>query len=182
MQAFRVLQSSGHSRNEFVLQDLYLALLCWSVARYSSWSVFGITNRILSEPPFFTESVKSFPWAANSSWEQRVWDWLFEVLRTLDCNLGLAHVEFIETQSDFRLVGINARMAGALITPGISRPQTSIHTRWWVQQALGLPACESSLREVRSGYSHVSIYAANLGTTTSILGVPNALNYPGQPE
>ena len=80
---------------------------------------FGITNRILSDPPYFTERVKSFPWAADSQWETKVREWAFQLLRTLDYTLGLAHIEFIETSNGFRLVEINARMAGALITPGI---------------------------------------------------------------
>lgn len=144
--------------------------------------LFGITNRILSDPPSLTEKVKSFPWAAETAWEERVSIWVFELLDSLDYNLGLVHVEFIETAGGFELVEINPRMAGAMISPGILRTTNFNPYALVVNQALGRPIDSDNVRIIKGGYSHVSIYATRAGTIKSIDGIENIDNYPGHPS
>ncbi|QDZ43078.1 hypothetical protein [Corynebacterium sp. sy039] len=148
----------------------------------SSEILFGITNRILSQPPFFTERVKSFPWDAFSPWEKDVENWVFDILRALDYDLGLAHIEFIETATGFELVEINARMAGALITPGILKTTNFNPYAMAVNQALGAPLDSPTHREIKGGFSHVSLYASQTGTLDSVQGIENIKRYPGNPE
>lgn len=179
-----VVRDSGHTRAEFVVQDFYFGSVysveVWRDAQREIF--FGVTNRILSEPPFFTERVKSFPWAVNSQWEGHVKDWAFEVLRALDYTLGLAHVEFIETSSGFRLVEINARMAGAMITPGILRTTNFNPYAMAVNQALGVALTSEASREIKGGYSHVSVYAERTGTITAVNGIEYLDDCPGQAQ
>lgn len=144
--------------------------------------LFGVTNRIVSPPPFFTEQVKSFPWAANTSWEASVENWVMELLAALDYDLGLAHVEFIETSSGFELVEINARMAGALITPGILATTNFNPYALAVEQALGVPLSLPAQRQVHGGISHVSVYADQVGTINAIGGIEELSAYPGGAE
>lgn len=179
-----IFGTSGFSRDEFLIQDFYYGpAYSAEVWRDSQNEIFfGITNRILSEPPFFTERVKSFPWAANSQWETGVRDWVFQLLRALDYTLGLAHIEFIETSTGFQLVEINARMAGALITPGVLATTNFNPYEMAVHQALGLPLCENTDRKIHGGFSHVSIYATELGTVRSIQGIEEAVCNPGSPR
>lgn len=89
----KIVNISGYKRDDFVVQDFYFGpAYSAEVWRDSHHEIFfGITNRILSDPPYFTERVKSFPWAANSQWETKVREWAFQLLRTLDYTLGLAH-------------------------------------------------------------------------------------------
>lgn len=178
-----IVTMSGHKRDALVVQDFYFGpAYSAEVWRDSQHEIFfGITNRILSDPPYFTERVKSFPWAANSQWETEAKDWAFQLLRTLDYTLGLAHIEFIETSNGFRLVEINARMAGALITPGILATTNFNPYAMAVHQALNVPPCEIMTREIHGGYSHVSVYATSTGTISSIHGIDQLVHNPGAP-
>ncbi|MCI6574472.1 MAG: ATP-grasp domain-containing protein [Arcanobacterium sp.] len=182
-EANEIVKMSGYKRDEFVVQDFYFGpAYSAEVWRDSQHEVFfGITNRILSDPPYFTERVKSFPWAANSRWETEARDWVFHILRILDYALGLVHIEFIETSDGFRLVEINARMAGALITPGILATTNFNPYAMAVHQALDVPPCEIMDREIRGGYSHVSLYASSTGTVASIRGIDQLVHNPGAP-
>lgn len=147
----RLVQNSGHSESEFVVQDFYFGpAYSAEVWRDTEREIFfGVTNRVLSKPPFFTEKVKSFPWDVNSDWEGRVRDWVFELLRALDYTLGQAHVEFIDTSEGFKLVEINARMAGAMITPGILHVTNFNPYAMAVNQALGMAPTSETSREIK---------------------------------
>ena len=179
----KIVTMSGYKRDDFVVQDFYFgpaySAEVWRDTHHEIF--FGITNRILSDPPYFTERVKSFPWAADSQWETKVREWAFQLLRTLDYTLGLAHIEFIETSNGFRLVEINARMAGALITPGILATTNFNPYAMAVHQALDVPLCEVMNREIRGGYSHVSVYATSTGTIASVHGIDQLVHNPGAP-
>ena len=179
----KIVNISGYKRDDFVVQDFYFgpaySAEVWRDTHHEIF--FGITNRILSDPPYFTERVKSFPWAADSQWETKVREWAFQLLRTLDYTLGLAHIEFIETSNGFRLVEINAQMAGALITPGILATTNFNPYAMAVHQALDVPLCEVMNREIRGGYSHVSVYATSTGTIASIHGIDQLVHNPGAP-
>lgn len=179
-----VVLNSGHSGPEFVVQDFYFGpAYSAEVWRDTEREIFfGVTNRILSEPPFFTEKVKSFPWVPDSNWERGVKDWVFGLLRALDYTLGQAHVEFIETTEGFRLVEINARMAGAMITPGILRTTNFNPYAMAVNQALGVAPCSETSREIQGGFSHVSIYADRTGTIRNIRGIDTLARFPGSPQ
>lgn len=104
----------------------------------TQFAFFGVTNRILDNPPSFLEKVKSFPWAADTAWEQDVKTWARKILEGLNYNFGLAHVEFIETRDGFELVEINCRMPGAMITPGIVASTNFDPYTMVVEQALGV--------------------------------------------
>lgn len=173
----------GIDEQDYLKQDFYFGPTYSAEAWKDSLCeiFFGVTNRILSQPPVFTERVKSFPWEANSVWEDKVKNWIFSVLNAVDYKLGLVHVEFIETNAGFELVEINPRMAGALITPGILKTTNFNPYAMAVNQALGIPLDAAVKREINCGFSHVSLYAPKLGTIDSIKGVENINRYPGQP-
>ncbi|GAA1474382.1 hypothetical protein P4N68_02495 [Corynebacterium felinum] len=181
-EASAVIKSSGFDESDYVKQDFYLgptySAEVWRDA--TSEIFFGVTNRIVSKPPLFTERVKSFPWAADSVWEERVKAWVFRVLDALGYDLGLAHVEFIETTAGFELVEINPRMAGSVITPGILKTTHFNPYAMAVHQALNTQPCEKSEREILCGFSHVSLYASRVGIIKSIKGLENIHRYPGQ--
>lgn len=173
----------GLTKEQYVLQNFYYGpMYSAELWRDGNFEVFfGVTNRVMSEPPFLTERVKSFPWSSNTIWENRVKEWVFRVLDAVDYRLGLAHVEFIETKSGFELVEINARMAGALVTHAIPNTTNYNPYRMTVEQALGLPITVPDARIVSGGYSHVSVYAPIIGTIRGITGADEVEDYPGNP-
>ncbi|QPK93716.1 ATP-grasp domain-containing protein [Actinomyces sp. zg-332] len=169
--------------NEYMTQPFYKGPL-YSAEVWKSkdnFTFFGITNCIISKPPFFLEETKAFPWAANSSWENSVKEWTLSILETLNYNLGLAHIEFIESSDGFKLIEINARMAGALITPSILESTNYNPYRYTVEQAIGITPSIPIERQIYKGYAHTSIYAHKTGYIQSISGLEEIKNYPGNP-
>lgn len=148
----------------------------------SQFYFFGLTNRILSGRPYFTETVKSFPWAANSEWEKQVEHWARTITEALDYTFGQAHIEFIGTAHGYELVEINCRMAGALITPGVLATTNYAPYRMAVEHALGVPISLPPQRTVTGGFSHVSVYAEKPGILRAIHGLEKLRAYPGNPQ
>ncbi|WP_162237222.1 ATP-grasp domain-containing protein, partial [Sphingomonas sp. Leaf242] len=158
---------------------LYSAEL-WSDGQ--SFRFFGVTNRIMTDPPLFLERVKTFPHEAGSPWEKLVKNWSRKIVEDLDYNLGLAHIEFIETKKGFQLVEINSRLAGALITPAIDCCTNYDPYALAVADALCvIPNELPKRREISGGHSHVTIYANRTGRLESIDGTTMLSSYPGRP-
>ncbi|MBR6459644.1 MAG: hypothetical protein IKS49_05730 [Actinomycetaceae bacterium] len=176
-----LVEKNGLDLGDYLQQNYY----CGSLYSAEVWrdkdvfQFFGVTNRILSEPPFFTEKVKSFPWECGSEWEKNVESWVSDVLAQLDYDFGLAHVEFVETRHGFEIVEINCRMAGALITPAIVASTNFDPYRMVVEQALGLPVTIPDTRIVSGGSSHVSLYAQRVGRLSAIEGLDKLDQYLG---
>lgn len=176
-----LVEKNGLNLEDYLHQNYYRGSL-YSAEVWRDKNVFqffGVTNRILSEPPFFTEKVKSFPWECGSEWEKKVELWVRDVLAHLDYDFGLAHVEFVETHQGFEIVEINCRMAGALITPAIVATTNFDPYRMVVEQTLGLPVTIPDMRVVNGGFSHVSLYAQSLGRLSAIAGLEELEQYPG---
>ncbi|MCA0977167.1 ATP-grasp domain-containing protein [Qipengyuania flava] len=149
----------------------------WSDGRTTLF--FGVTNRIMTSPAVFLERVKTFPHEHGTEWEAAVEAWIRPLLAQLDYDLGLAHIEFIETDDGFRLVELNARMAGALITPAIDHCTNYDPYALAIADALDIEAEPPAVREIVAGHSHVSIYANRTGTLTAVDGIDALSHYPG---
>lgn len=141
---------------------------------------FGVTNRIMSPPPLFLEQAKSFPHNPDTDWEQSVQIWVQKLVTTLNYDLGLAHIEFIETADGFQLVELNARMAGALITPAILDCTNYDPYALAIADALDIVPELPHKREIIGGYSHVSLYAHQTGRLDSVQGLDHLPAYPGK--
>jgi|GEM_PF-1654059 len=171
--------------NAYVLQPFFRGPLysaeVWSNGQ--TMAFFGVTNRIMTVPPRFLEQAKSFPHAANTLWEASVKVWAEDLIDKLNYDLGLAHIEFIETQDGFKLVDFNARMAGSLITPAIDKCTNYDPYAIAITDALDiLPNALDALpkaRIIHGGYSHISIYAEHLGTLEAIDGIQALRDFPG---
>ncbi|WP_165242824.1 ATP-grasp domain-containing protein [Corynebacterium lizhenjunii] len=146
-----------------------------------SYYFFGITNRIMSQPPEFVEVVKTFPHAHGTPWEDSAREWTHSVLETIGYNAGFAHVEFIQTREGFELVELNARMAGALITPAVTACTNYDPYAMVIDEALGADVEVPGHRQVRGGHSHVSLYANRLGKLKRVEGAEGLNAFPGQP-
>lgn len=182
--AMRQLEHRGIDLADTIIQPYHRGPL-YSAEVWDDGTRFllmGVTNRIMTRPPVFLELVKSFPWAAGTPWERSVEEWVRRILDAVGYDLGLAHVEFVETAHGFELVEINCRMAGSLITPGIVATTNCNPYRMAVEQALGMPVSLPVRRTVTGGFSHVSIYADRTGTVTSIQGMETCAAYPGCPQ
>ncbi len=155
---------------------LYSAEL-WSNGRIVLF--FGVTNRIMTPPPLFLEHVKTFPHEHGTEWEAAVESWARRLIGELGYDLGLAHIEFIETPDGFQLVELNARMAGALITPAIDHCTNYDPYALAVADALNLDPEIPDARRVTGGHSHVSIYADRTGTLVAVEGTESLSSYPG---
>jgi len=140
---------------------------------------FGITNRRLADPPLFLEEVKSFPHCPETDWENEVKDWIATVIDALDYDAGFAHVEFAETRHGFRLIELNARMPGSLITPAIAATTNYDPYQVIVDEALGMDPTFPTQREILGGYSHVSVYAATTGILNEVHGIDSLGQHPG---
>ena len=140
---------------------------------------FGVTNRITTEPPQFLERVKTFPHEHDTPWEQSVKRWCEDLISQLDYDLGLAHVEFIETSEGFQLVEVNPRMAGALITPAIDHCTNYDPYALAVADALDIVPDLPDDRKITGGYCHVSLYADRLGRLEAVEGLETLVQYPG---
>lgn len=176
-----LVENKGVNLDDYMQQNYYRGpMYSAEVWRDDSQFVFfGITNRILADPPSFVEKVKSFPWAVGSIWEKQVEQWVKEILESLDYTFGLAHLEFIETCDGFELVEINCRMAGAMITPGILATTNYDPYRMAVEQALGATIKIPDKRLISGGFSHLSIYAERCGEIVAVQGIDNLKLYPG---
>ncbi|MGG7519746.1 ATP-grasp domain-containing protein [Allorhizobium undicola] len=178
----RVLEEHGSSET-YVSQPyhrgpVYSAEL-WSNGTTSIF--FGVTNRIMTAPPLFLEKVKTFPHEHGTPWEAKVEAWAKDLLAKLDYDLGLAHIEFIETAAGFELVELNARMAGAMITPAIDASTNFDPYALAVADALNNTPHVPVKREILGGHSHVSLYAEKTGTLMCVEGIETFAAYPGQP-
>lgn len=166
---------------DYIIQPYY----CGPIYSAEVWSdgknfvFFGVTNRIMTTPPQFLERVKSFPHCAGTPWEADVKDWAQSIIDTLEYDLGLAHIEFIETKQGYQLVEINARMAGALITPAIHHCTNYNPYVFAIADALNIAPSVPDERIITAGHSHVSLYADHLGTLETIDGVETIKNFPG---
>lgn len=179
-----LVENNGVNLDDYMQQNYYRGSL-YSAEVWrdkDTFQFFGITNRILSEPPFFTEKVKSFPWECGSEWEKGVEVWAGDVLAHLDYDFGLAHLEFVETNEGFELVEINCRMAGALITPSIVATTNYDPYRMVIEQALGVPVTIPDERVISGGFSHVSLYAQNTGRLNGIAGLDELGKYLGNAQ
>lgn len=180
----RELARQGAWSDDIVSQPYYRGPL-YSAEVWADGDRFllmGVTNRIMAKPPVFLELVKSFPWSVQTQWERTVGEWVGRILAAVGYDLGLAHVEFIETSHGFELVEINCRMAGSLITPAILYSTNCNPYRMVVEQALGGRATLPHERTVRGGYSHVSVYADRPGTVAAVCGAATLTSYPGHPQ
>lgn len=148
-------------------------------ANGSETAFLGVTNRITTEPPVFLERVKTFPHEHGTPWEAEVGDWARGLVGRLDYDLGFAHIEFIETAGGFELVEINARMAGALITPAVDHCTNYDPYAMVIADALCAEVELPASRLVTGGHSHLSVYAHRTGTFTSVEGVGLLADYPG---
>lgn len=173
--------ASSEDADTFLFQPFYRGPLysaeVWSNGQSAVF--FGVTNRTLTKPPRFLEEVKSFPHAANTPWEKEVEAWTMSLMSALDYDLGLAHIEFIETCNGFKLVEINARMAGALITPAIDQCTNYDPYALAIADALDTAPELPKTREITGGHSHVSLYANRLGKVADIRGVETITQFPG---
>lgn len=176
----RVIESS--EKPEDLLAQPYHRGPLYSAEVWSNGHVilfFGVTNRIMTPPPLFLERVKTFPHEHGTAWEAAVEEWARRLVSDLGYDLGLAHIEFIETEDGFQLVELNARMAGALITPAIDHCTNYDPYALAVDDALNMDPMIPEDRLVTGGHSHVSIYADRLGTLVAIDGIEVLAAYPG---
>jgi biotin carboxylase len=140
----------------------------------------GVTNRIVSDEPYFVERVKSFPHEPNTQWEHDVERWVDELVGRLRPWRGFLHIEFIETRAGFRLIEVNPRLGGALVGPAIAACTNVDPYGVMVFDALGRPA-ELPVTALRmGGYSHVSLYAEASGVLAEISGVDRLGSFPGE--
>lgn len=173
----------ARERDDYVDEPFYQGPL-YSAELYSDGSevtFFGVTNRILTMPPIFLERVKTFPHAHGTEWERSVRQWSEDVLWSIGYNAGFAHLEFVETDHGFKLVELNARMPGALITPAIDECTNFNPYSMVIDDALGRGVDLPTEREISKGFSHVSLYADQTGILESVSGLNKLSNYPGSP-
>lgn len=76
--------------------------------------VLGITDRIVSDPPYFAELFGSFP--AEPEGAEEAIRTTTETLKAIGYDFGPAHTELIVSKSGPRIVEINPRLVGATVS------------------------------------------------------------------
>ena len=100
---------------EYVGGDEYSCELLWDFER-DGWKVVGITKKLLAPPPYFVEAGHVFPADLPDGLARRVEQRVLSWLATLGLRCAAAHIELRIDDGEPRLIEINPRLAGDLIT------------------------------------------------------------------
>ena len=101
--------------------------------------ILGMTDRVLSDPPFFAELSWTFPLHLGLKSTTRLREEAARVLDAVGFDRGAAHLEFIWTADGPVAVEINPRAAGRGLTAMVSDLSPYDEYELIVAQAMGMP-------------------------------------------
>ncbi|MGY2063462.1 ATP-grasp domain-containing protein, partial [Nocardia gipuzkoensis] len=131
--------------------------------------LLGVSNRVVSDEPYFREEAISFPVRFGSRWEREVSEWIQEIFTAIGVEDGVCHTEFIATAGGFEVVEINPRLGGLLVGQSIHRAYGRNVYRSILELAMGRrPGGLGQERELLRGYAHAIRYAHTTGTIAEI--------------
>ncbi|MFI9319412.1 pyridoxal-phosphate dependent enzyme [Kitasatospora aureofaciens] len=132
----------------------------------------GITQRTVSELPYFVETGHLFPAVLPDGTAAAMADTARRSLEAVGLNRGPAHVELRLTADGPAVIEINARLAGGMI-PELIRPATGIDLlEQQIRAAAGLPLNLTPERERSAGIRF--LIAAEPGRLAAVEGVERA--------
>lgn len=81
--------------------------------------VYAITNRIMSGEPYFKEEAMSTPATIDQQLEKQIKTHITKSLSTIGYTEGMAHIEFVMTNTGIEIIEINPRVGGGQITESL---------------------------------------------------------------
>ena len=101
---------SGFLCEEFIEGEL---ISVDSLILHNNITHFGITSRLVSPEPYFTELGASFPYDLPE--EKMLTEFIDSLLKKLNFDFGIFHIELIKNKDGFHLIDFNPRMPGSLL-------------------------------------------------------------------
>jgi len=101
--------------------------------------VIGVTDKHLSQEPFFVEMGHDFPSRAPKAVQQALIETVLSALAAVKFNFGPAHTEIRWTSRGAAVIEINPRLAGGMIPELVSYAKGIDLLQIWMDLLLGLP-------------------------------------------
>jgi S-sulfo-L-cysteine synthase (3-phospho-L-serine-dependent) len=101
--------------------------------------VIGVTDKHLSQEPYFVEMGHDFPSRASQAIQQALIQTVLTALKAVNYNFGPAHTEVRWTPRGAVVVEINPRLAGGMIPELIGYARGLDLLQIWTDMVLGLP-------------------------------------------
>jgi cysteine synthase A len=137
----------------------------------------GVTERTVSELPYFVETGHLFPARLGEQDAAAVAETARQALKAVGFERGPAHVEVKVTSTGPAIVEINARLAGGMI-PELIRPATGIDLLdQQIRAAAGRPVRLEADRSRHAGIRFLT--APRPGRLVAVTGVEEAAAVPG---
>lgn len=85
------------------------------IAQHGEYHVLGVTQKYLSQEPYFVETGHDFPAVIDLEFEKHITDTVKRALTIMGLTVGAAHIELRYYQNKVYIIEINPRLAGGMI-------------------------------------------------------------------
>ena len=137
--------------------------------------VLGLTDRELSEPPYFVELGGSFP--ATLVNQEEVIEVALQSIQAVGLEFGPCHVELVNSASGPQLIEINPRLIGSTVNLLISASRNTSVIEQLIRMYAGDVFTFGSANEGVGVYRKIT--APQAGTLVQLTGQERAANLPG---
>jgi len=142
--------------------------------------VIGVTDKHLSQEPYFVEMGHDFPSRAPKEIQQGLIQTVLSALAAVNYNFGPAHTEIRWTPRGAAVIEINPRLAGGMIPELISYAKGINLLQIWMDLLLGLPV---DLTPAHENSASIRFLTANrAGQLHGVRGVDEATVIPSVRE
>jgi cysteine synthase A len=139
--------------------------------------VIGVTNKHLSQEPYFVETGHDFPWAGPESSKQALIETVLCGLKAVGFNFGPAHTEIRMTPRGPVIVEINPRLAGGMIPELVCYATGLDLLQLWMDLLLGNPVDFTPRTKKFASIRFLTSDCA--GQITRVSGIEEARRIPG---